>query len=135
MKALRIGVAWIFALLAGFGALTAQAAESPPDAVDAVYALGPDISGTWYDPAQNGQGFVIQHIVSNGQPALLATWFTYLDGKARWLIGVGTPSGSGASIPLSITTGADFPPRFVAASAVGSSSAKRKASALAISRS
>ncbi|MBK9654269.1 MAG: DUF1800 family protein [Rhodanobacteraceae bacterium] len=117
MKALRIGVAWIFALLAGFGALTAQAAESPPDAVDAVYALGPDISGTWYDPAQNGQGFVIQHIVSNGQPALLATWFTYLDGKARWLIGVGTPSGSGASIPLSITSGADFPPRFVASAA------------------
>ncbi len=118
MKALPIAIAWLVALSIG---TTALAAKSPvPGATaasKATYALGPDISGTWYDPAQNGQGFVIQHIVSNGEPALLATWFTYLHGKPQWLIGVGAPAGNAARIPLSITSGADFPPRFVPASA------------------
>ena len=92
MKALRIGFAWIIALACCTAAFAADAPRvAPPSATKATYALGSDISGTWYDPAQNGQGFVIQHIVSNGKPALLATWFTYLDGKPQWLIGVGTP--------------------------------------------
>ena len=82
----------------------------------ATYSIGADVSGTFFDPAQNGHGFVLQHIVSNGQPVLLATWFTYQGGQARWLIGVGNTSGSEARIPLSITTGGDFPPRFVPSS-------------------
>lgn len=116
MKALRIGVAWIFALGCCISAIAAPP-EPPADSAKATYALGSDISGAWYDRAQSGQGFVIQHIVSNGQPALLATWFTYLDGEPRWLFGVGSASGAGATIPLSITSGADFPPRFVPGSA------------------
>lgn len=87
-----------------------------PQAEAAVYSIGPDVSGTFYDPAQNGHGFVLQQIVSNGQPVLLATWFTYLDGQPRWLIGVGTTAANVATIPLSITTGGDFPPRFNPAS-------------------
>ncbi|GMU43509.1 MAG: DUF1800 family protein [Xanthomonadales bacterium PRO6] len=82
----------------------------------AVYSIGPDVSGTFYDPAQNGHGFVLQQIVSNGQPLLLATWFTYLDGQQRWLIGVGSTAANIARIPLSITSGGDFPPRFNPAS-------------------
>jgi uncharacterized protein (DUF1800 family) len=118
MSALRIGVAGIIALAC---CSTALAVSTPvpqaASATNAAYALGSDVSGTWYDPAQNGQGLVIQHIVSNGKPALLVTWFTYLDGKARWLVGIGIPAGNATRIPLSITSGADFPPRFVAGSA------------------
>ena len=83
-----------------------------------VYAVGADLSGAFYDPAQNGQGFVIQHIVSNGVPAVLVTWFTYLDGKTRWLVGIGTVSGNSVRTTLSIGNGADFPPRFVPGAAV-----------------
>ena len=90
-----------------------------PTADKIVYAINSDLSGAFYDPAQNGQGFVVQHIVSNGAPAVLVTWFTYLDGKARWLVGVApTTSGSSVTVPLSIGSGADFPPRFVPSAAV-----------------
>ena len=98
-------------MLAGSRALAVDPANK------AGYVIGSNISGTFYDPAQNGQGFVLQHIVSNGQPLLLATWFTYLDGQQRWLIGVGSATGNQVSIPLSITRGADFPPRFDPATA------------------
>lgn len=103
----------LFVLIIGlasacFGSI-ATAADS---ASKADYVIGSDVSGTFYDPAQNGQGFVFQHIVSNGKPLLLAAWFTYLDGKQRWLFGVGAATGGQATIPLSISSGADFPPRF-----------------------
>ena len=106
---------WVGALVCAlFGAFAAQAETG--DKI--VYALGADVSGTFYDPAQNGQGFIVEHIVSNGAPALLVSWFTYLDGQQRWLVGVGPISGSQAVVPLSITRGADFPPRFVPAAAI-----------------
>jgi uncharacterized protein (DUF1800 family) len=81
------------------------------------YVVSADISGTWYDPAQSGHGFVVEHISVAGAPQLLVTWFTYLDGQPRWLFGAGTLLGNEARIPLSITSGADFPPDFVAGSA------------------
>jgi uncharacterized protein (DUF1800 family) len=106
MKALWTAVIWV-------GAMCSASLVSPGGYAEAAdYSIGSDVSGTFYDPAQNGQGFVLQHIVSNGEPALLATWFTYLDGQQRWLIGVGSASGAQSRIPLSITRGADFPPRF-----------------------
>lgn len=92
--------------------LTIGEVGSADTGAKAGFVIGSDISGTFYDPSQNGQGFVLQHIVSNGQPLVLVTWFTYLDGQQRWLIGAGAASGDTATIPLSITSGADFPPRF-----------------------
>lgn len=83
----------------------------------AAYAVGSDLSGTWYDPAQNGHGFVVQHIVNGGVPAVLVSWFTYQGGNARWLFGIGSGTRNEVRVSLSITTGADFPPRFVPASA------------------
>lgn len=105
----------------GMGLLLAGALAQPSTAEaqagsKASYVLGADISGSFYDPAQNGHGFVVEHIVSNGTPAVLVTWFTFLDGQQRWLVGVGPASGSEARIPLSITLGGDFPPRFNPAS-------------------
>ncbi|MFO1493163.1 MAG: DUF1800 family protein [Lysobacterales bacterium] len=98
------------------GALAGSLPAAAQEGNKAVYALGADISGSFYDPAQNGHGFIVEHIVSNGAPALLVTWFTYLDGQQRWLVGVGPISGSEARVPLSITVGGDFPPRYNPAS-------------------
>lgn len=50
------------------------------------------LSGSWFDPAKEGQGFTIQ--VLSGDSALL-TWFTYdTQGNQFWLQGVGNRTGN-----------------------------------------
>jgi hypothetical protein len=74
------------------------------------YAIGPEVAGAFYDPAQSGQGFFVEPLVSDGVESLAITWYTYLDGQQRWLIGVGPVTGGRARIPLSLTRGGGFPP-------------------------
>ena len=111
MALLGLGAPWLDAAPARLHPTPAAAKTA------AAFNVGADISGTWYDPLQSGQGFIIEHTIVGGSPQLLVTWFTYLDGKARWLFGLGPLNGNEARIPLSITSGADFPPRFVAGTA------------------
>lgn len=85
----------------------------PTSGLKSLYAVAADVSGVYYDPAQNGHGFMVQHIVSNGEAAVLVAWFAYLEGEQRWLIGVGSAVGNEVRVPLVITSGGDFPPRFV----------------------
>jgi uncharacterized protein (DUF1800 family) len=94
-------------------------AMMPARQVEAVvYAMNSDLSGTFYNPAQNGHGFVVQHIVQDGVPAVLVTWFTFSGGQQRWLVGVGQAIGNEARVPLAITTGGQFPPNFNPAAVV-----------------
>jgi uncharacterized protein (DUF1800 family) len=81
------------------------------------YQIGPDISGTFYDPAQSGHGYVLEYLDSDAGPLLAVSWFTYADGEPVWLVGVGAVDGDSASVPLSIGNGGDFPPDFVASQA------------------
>jgi hypothetical protein len=85
--------------------------------LDAVptYAIGPEVAGAFYDPAQSGQGFLIEPLVSDGVESLAVTWYTYLDGQQRWMVGVGPVTGGRARIPLSLTRGGGFPPAHVPA--------------------
>ncbi|MBD8525074.1 DUF1800 domain-containing protein [Pseudomarimonas arenosa] len=82
------------------------------------FRIGADISGTFFDPAQSGQGFIVEHIDLGGSPGLAVSWFTYREGRQVWLFGVGPVTGASAAIPLSISRGADFPPRFVPSEAL-----------------
>ena len=60
------------------------------------------LSGFFFDPAHNGEGFVIEVISS---VAAVVYWFTYNeDGSQRWFIGVGEVSGSDIIIPEWIVT-------------------------------
>ncbi len=71
------------------------------------------LSGSFYDPARNGEGLVIQWL-TNGQVLLIM--FTYdLAGNQFWTFGIGTPEGKGITIEAlyaSGTTswGSDFNP-------------------------
>jgi len=76
------------------------------------YSIGADLSGSFYDPAQDGHGWFIEATVIDGVVQVLAAWYTYLDGQPHWLIGVGVAAGDRARIPLTITRGANFPPAF-----------------------
>lgn len=76
------------------------------------HALATDLSGTWFDPAQDGHGWLLEAIDSDGVLGVLATWYTYLDGEPAWLIGVGQAEEYKVRIPLTITRGGGFPPQF-----------------------
>jgi hypothetical protein len=72
--------------------------------------LGPAISGSWYDPARNGEGLVIQYLTTGG---VLATWFTYPvageSGSQAWMISdVGHPNGDQVTMRAFRPQGARF---------------------------
>ena len=69
------------------------------------------ISGLWFDPARDGEGFSVE--VLDGDQALVI-WYTYdLVGGQLWLIGVGEIDGGSIVVdPLVLTTGTRFGPDF-----------------------
>lgn len=84
----------------------------------ASYRIGADISGTFFDPAQDGHGWFIEATDIGGVPGVVATWYTYLEGEQVWLVGAAPVAGDSARVPLSITRGGGFPPNFAPSSVV-----------------
>jgi len=111
-----IGTLGCLAIALGGVSTTGIARESVDAVPKAAYAVGSDLSGTFFDPAQSGHGFAVEHIDGGGTPLVVVTWFAYQGGKQRWLFGVGPATGNEARVPLTISTGGDFPPRFTTAS-------------------
>ena len=85
--------------------------------VNAAVATGTPISattsGSWYNPAQSGHGFLIQVVAPN---TFLAYWFVYTpDGTAQsWILGVGSfdPASNTVTVEAAQDNGAKFPPNF-----------------------
>ncbi|HET9485731.1 MAG TPA: hypothetical protein VFO79_17340 [Xanthomonadales bacterium] len=78
----------------------------------ATYRIGADTSGSFYDPAKPGHGWLIESTEIGGAAGVAAAWYTYLDGEQRWLIGAGPALGNEARVPLFIASGGQFPPAF-----------------------
>jgi len=56
------------------------------------FVIDSRMTGSWYDPAKNGQGFLLEVL---GDDKALIYWFTYDEsGRQRWFIGEGGVSGS-----------------------------------------
>lgn len=74
-------------------------------------AITPAFSGAWYDPAQNGHGFLLQ-VLDDG--SVLVYWFTFDNmGRAAWLFGIGQIKGNYISTDLFYEPdGPRFPPDF-----------------------
>ncbi len=74
------------------------------------------ITGLWYDPTHDGEGYLIEILDEN---RALIYWFTYdSNGNQAWIIGVGTVNGRTITIESSIFTiggvfGPDFDPNSV----------------------
>lgn len=68
-------------------------------------------SGLWYDPARNGEGFLID-VLDSGD--VIVFWFTYdANGNQQWLIGQATPDGNRLVMEMPIvTSGARFGNQF-----------------------
>jgi hypothetical protein len=94
--------------LGGFGSGTLDMAQIAP------LSDGPDgcQSGTFFDPAQNGHGFVAEVVSIGGDESLILAWFVYLNGEQVWMFGQGAIADGVAVVPMGIFSGADFPPDF-----------------------
>ena len=87
--------------------------EPPPGGS---FDIIPCISGSWFLPARDGEGYVIEIIGSSLEPEMLAYFYTYDDaGNQMWLIaGQGPINGDTAVLATQVTSGAvygdDFDP-------------------------
>lgn len=74
-------------------ALVAQAQDTP-------MLINYGLTGSWYEPATNGQGVIVDIVPDSNQ--LVAYWFTYPeDGAGReWYIAQGDISGGSASLTV-----------------------------------
>ncbi len=75
------------------------------------FVVGTGITGAWYNPDRDGEGFLLE--ILSGDQALV-TWYTYdLNGRQLWLIGNGVIEGSVIRVDeLLSTSGAVFGPAF-----------------------
>ena len=56
-----------------------------------------NLSGSWYDPAHNGEGFIVEQL---SEYQALVFWFTYDDsGNQSWLFNTGTMEGNRITFP------------------------------------
>ena len=70
-------------------------------------------SGSFYDPAQSGHGFVTEVVDISGVLHLIVAWYVYLDGEQVWLLGNAPFANDHAEIALQSRAGAQFPPGFL----------------------
>lgn len=81
----------------------------PCDNAETTTSLG--ISGSWFEPAHNGEGFIVEEIGNN---QVIVYWFSYDEqGEQAWFFGAGTLDGRRLVIDeTSITAGGIFGPQF-----------------------
>lgn len=73
-------------------------------------AIGPTLGGLWYEPQRPGQGLLLQLAVEEGDLRLVVFWFTYVEGRQRFLFGSQAISAAQrtVTVDLSETRGAQF---------------------------
>ena len=70
------------------------------------FTITPGITGSWYDPERDGEGYNIEIVGSALDPQLLAYFYTYdADGNQMWLVGTGPANGDTAVVPVQVTSG------------------------------
>lgn len=68
--------------------------------VEPAFDLSFGASGSWFDPEESGQGFLIEYVPSTDR--VVAGWFTYSPdtGEPQWMTAVGVADRNRVSIPL-----------------------------------
>jgi len=74
------------------------------------FAMVTGHSALWYNPNQSGHGINLYMLPNQG---VLVFWYVYDNsGNPIWLLGIGTHDGFKATMNVSISNGAMFPPNF-----------------------
>ena len=77
-----------------------------PALADAGIQITSGISGSWYNPSQDGHGFALEVLPKS---RLSVYWFAYEpNGNQAWMNGVGEINGDMATVPVIITQGGNF---------------------------
>ena len=98
------GYARVAGLRADIGAFEVQGGPT------ANIAIGPGITGAWYDPNQSGHGLSLEVLPNN---VMLAYWFTFApDGQQAWFGGTGPITGTTAVVTTALPTGGRWIPNF-----------------------
>jgi hypothetical protein len=82
--------------------------SSNPPRADIAIPVG--ITGAWFNPERDGEGFFIEIANVGENRAFVVTWFTYSQGEQMWLVG-SAPLHRGdtwVQVPVQRTHGADF---------------------------
>jgi hypothetical protein len=120
---MSIGNKVIHMTLLGLCSLNLLSVSSVATADEAAMLINFGVSGSWYEPATAGQGFVIEILPLNN--LLAAYWFTYpVQGGAReWYVATGEISGDTAELTIYQTENGVFDEAsMVETNAVGSAS-------------
>lgn len=77
------------------------------------FPILPVHTGSWYDPANAGKGFIIEVAQAAGSetgPLMIMSWYDFHEGKQIWMYGLKAFSwgDSTVEIPLQISTGGMF---------------------------
>jgi len=82
---------------------------APPQA-ESDFTVTAAISGAWYDPSHDGEGWLLD-ILADGRA--LVNWFTYdPDGNQAWFLNTGQVEGDTIRFKLVVPSGTDFGPTF-----------------------
>jgi hypothetical protein len=90
----------------GNGSLDLQRLTRVSDAAESC------VSGAWFNPQQDGHGFLVELTQTDDQPALVVFWFVFVDGQQTWLLGSAPFENGTALMDMQQFSGADFPPAF-----------------------
>lgn len=64
---------------------------------DITPGLNEDISGSWYDPSHNGEGFIVEQV---SDTRAVVFWFTYNgEGEQSWMFNTGTIENGSIHVP------------------------------------
>ncbi len=68
------------------------------------------LSGSYYDPARNGEGVLVEAGQIGTRRVFFLTWYTYAGGLQRWIVGNVdyVPGTTEINVPLLLTTGGLF---------------------------
>lgn len=68
------------------------------------------LSGSYYDPARNGEGVLVEAGQIGTRRVFFLTWYTYAGGLQRWIVGNVDylPGTTELNVPLLLTTGGLF---------------------------
>ena len=82
------------------GTQNIQRLSRPLEIGTASEPLVPAKSGSWFDPANDGEGFAVE-VLEDGTP--LAYWFTYdVAGNQAWMVGIGADNIGHGSVELAM---------------------------------